>query len=75
MRSHWRGLTPPYGTIIADPPWRYRKSKQAEGTVHSRQFVSDIYDTLSMQEVAALPVGDLAADNAHLYLWVTVPRP
>lgn len=70
----WAGLSGPYGTIVADPPWRYRKSKQPKDTVHSRTFVSDLYDTLSMREVAALPVEELAAPDAHLYLWVTVPR-
>jgi len=74
MTLAWKGLSPPYGTIVADPPWRYRTSKQEEGVVHSRTLVSDLYDTLSMRELAALPVADLAAPDAHLYLWVTVPR-
>ena len=74
MTSVWKGLSPPYGTIVADPPWRYRKSPQAEGTVHARKLVSDIYRTMSMTELAALPVAELAAPDAHLYLWVTVPR-
>lgn len=74
MKSPWTDLTPPYGTIVADPPWRYRKSKQQKGTVHSRTLVSDLYDTLSMRELAELPVAELAAPNAHIYLWVTVPR-
>lgn len=72
--SFWKNLSPPYGTIVADPPWRYRKSKQKEGTVHARILVSDLYETLSMQELAGLPVESLAAKNAHLFLWVTVPR-
>jgi len=74
MNSLWRNLSPPYGTIVADPPWRYRKSPQAEGTTHARTLVSDLYDTMSMRQLAALPVQELAATNAHLYLWVTVPR-
>lgn len=60
-----------YATIVADPPWRYQKdtsmgvkSGGAEGQ----------YPTLSMREIAALPVKPLAAQDAHLYLWVTVPR-
>ena len=32
------------------------------------------YQTLSMREIAALPVRNLADENAHLFLWVTVPR-
>ncbi len=74
MKSKWNGLKPPYGTIVADPPWAYRKSKQADGVTHSRKMVSDLYDTLTMRQIAALPVGELAADDAHLYMWVTVPR-
>lgn len=74
MKSKWNGLKPPYGTIVADPPWAYRKSKQAVGVTHSRQMVSDLYDTMTMRQIAALPVGDLAAADAHLYMWVTVPR-
>lgn len=29
------------------------------------------YSTLTLDEIAALPVSDIAARNAHLYLWVT----
>lgn len=74
MNAMWADLTPPYGTIVADPPWRYRKSQQQKHTVHSRMLVSDLYETLSMRELATLPVVELAAPNAHIYLWVTVPR-
>lgn len=59
---------------MADPPWRYRKSPQDRGTVHARTLVSDLYETMSMRDLAAMPVSDLAARDAHLYLWVTVPR-
>ena len=74
MNTLWRNLTPPYGTILADPPWRYRKSAQEKGTVHARTLVSDLYDTMSMRQLAELPVAELAAKDAHLYMWVTVPR-
>jgi len=29
------------------------------------------YPTMSVDEIAALPVGDLAADRCHVYLWTT----
>jgi N6-adenosine-specific RNA methylase IME4 len=29
------------------------------------------YGTMTLEEIAALPVGDLAAESAHLYLWTT----
>src|SRR5580765_7944962 len=67
----WEGLNPPYRTIVADPPWRYQKdttngAKPGAAEAH--------YSTLGMRDIAALPVADLAAPDAHLYLWVTVPR-
>lgn len=67
----WDGLTPPYRTIVADPPWRYQKDTSM-GTKSGA--AEGIYSTLSMAEIAALPVGDLAEDDAHVYMWVTVPR-
>lgn len=54
-----------FGTIYADPPWAY--------TNHAtRANVRDAYaGTMSPEEVAAMPVADLAMDDAHLHLWVT----
>lgn len=54
-----------YRTIVADPPWRYQRSG-VQGAVP--------YGTLSESEIAGLPVQELAADDAHLYLWVTTPK-
>lgn len=59
-------LRAPYGTITADPPWRYNRSG-VQGAV-DRQF-----STMTAHDIAALPVEQLAADNAHLYLWTTNP--
>ena len=60
----WEGLSPPYGTIVADPPWRYMSAAtKADARKH--------YSTMSMDEIHAMPVADLAAPNAHLWLWCT----
>jgi N6-adenosine-specific RNA methylase IME4 len=54
-----------FGTIYADPPWQYRKSfGRASAAKHYK-------GTMSIDELCALPVGELAADNAHLHLWTT----
>lgn len=53
-----------YGTIYADPPWPY-------GNQSTRAATSNHYDTLGVDEIAALPIADLAADSAHLHLWTT----
>ena len=55
-------LTPPYSTIVADPPWRY-------GGLGRRSSARDLYSTLTIDDICALPVGDLAAPSAHLWLW------
>ncbi len=62
----WEGLTPPYRTIVVDPPWHY--DKRVTGFDRTEAFP---YSTLSVDEIAALPVLDLAAADAHLYLWTT----
>ena len=53
-----------FGTIYADPPWRY----DSEG---SRGAASNHYATMTVEEIAAMPVGALAEENAHLHLWTT----
>lgn len=55
-----------FGTIYADPPWVYEN----RGT---RGAAQNHYEGLTLDELAALPVGDLAADDAHLHLWITSP--
>ena len=61
-----------YRTIVADPPWQYRKA--AEGGPHSRRWAEDVYPTMPMAEIINLPIREHAEDEAHLDLWVTNPR-
>lgn len=74
--NEWEGLTPPYRTIVADPPWEYTNARGTQ--TRSRRGRSAVtaegnYSTLRSNEVAALPIADIAADDAHLYLWTTNP--
>lgn len=69
-----------YRTIVADPPWPYRSGDiLTRGKVkpahvgRSSKMVEGQYATMTWEEIAALPIGDLAADSAHLYLWITNP--
>lgn len=68
-------LNPPYSTIVADPPWAYDGDGPTgiknDGTKAIGPGAAEHYSTLSWAEIAALPVSDLAATNAHLYLWTT----
>jgi N6-adenosine-specific RNA methylase IME4 len=65
-----------YRTIVADPPWRYQQSRivTTSKTARTLPDAERQYPTMSNEEIAALPVGMLAEDDAHLYLWVTNPR-
>ena len=53
-----------FGTVYADPPWPY-------GNTSTRAAAHRNYATLSLAELARLPVRQLAMPSAHLYLWVT----
>lgn len=55
-----------YGTIIADPPWRFHNRTGKVAPEHRRLRR---YATMSVEEIAALPVARLAAEKSHLYLW------
>lgn len=53
-----------FGTIYADPPWQY-------GNQSTRAATDNHYPTMTLEALAALPVDQLAADDAHLHLWTT----
>jgi N6-adenosine-specific RNA methylase IME4/ParB-like chromosome segregation protein Spo0J len=57
-----------YRVLYADPPWSYGNT-MPEGTTEQR----DHYPTMPLKDICALPVKDLALDNAVLFLWVTSP--
>lgn len=73
--SAWEGLTPPYATIVADPPWPYPEgwptfqAGKHGGDRPGRRKLP--YTAMQMNDLHPLPIGDLAAPNAHLYLWTT----
>lgn len=53
-----------FSTIYADPPWLY-------GNQGTRAATGNHYSGMTISEIAALPVSDLAEENAHLHLWTT----
>jgi N6-adenosine-specific RNA methylase IME4 len=62
----WTG-TNRFSTILADPPWRFQNSTGKVAPGHRRL---SRYDTMSFDEIASLPVAEIASQTAHLYLWV-----
>jgi N6-adenosine-specific RNA methylase IME4 len=59
-----------YGAIYADPPWHYRV--WAEGS--NKRLASAKYSVMDSAGIGALPVGDLAADDCVLFMWMTWPQ-
>ena len=57
-----------YRVIYADPPWAYgNKLADAYGAAENH------YPTMSIEELSALPVAEMTADHAVLFLWTTSP--
>lgn len=56
-----------YQTVLADPPWRFTNRTGKVAPEHKRL---SRYSTMTLEEICALPVVDVVAKNAHLYLWV-----
>jgi N6-adenosine-specific RNA methylase IME4 len=56
----------PFATVLADPPWRFMNSTGKVAPEHRRLRR---YSTMTLDEILALPVVELAAATAHLYLW------
>lgn len=56
-----------FQTVMADPPWRFQNRTGKVAPEHRRL---DRYSTMTLDDICALPVQDVVANNAHLYLWV-----
>ncbi len=64
-----------YGTIVADPPWHYEKFSTQSRTPGKWTGLDTPrplpYGAMSVEEIAALPVGEWAAADCRLFLWTT----
>lgn len=58
-----------YNIIYADPPWAY-KDKALSGN----RGAGCKYDVMDTKDICKLPVSDIAAENALLFMWVTMPK-
>ena len=59
-----------YSTIVADPPWHYAKvnpDKDREGYKGGGLP----YSTMTVEQVAALPIGSIAEPDCRVWLWIT----
>ena len=58
-----------YNIVYADPPWTYN-DKALSGS----RGAGCKYDLMTLDEICALPVGEITDDNCALFLWVTMPQ-
>ena len=56
-----------YRVIYADPPWKYDDERSGMGGA------IDQYDLMDLESIKALPVKDLAENDAVLFMWATAP--
>ena len=56
-----------YQIIYADPPWQYEQ-RSLKGAAEKH------YPTMSISDLCALPVADIAAADSALFLWATFPQ-
>lgn len=58
-----------YSIIYADPPWQYKVySKKGLG-----RSAESHYLTMELEDIQALPVGELADTDCILFMWTTIP--
>lgn len=57
-----------YRVIYADPPWKYNDTRGDDP-----RWGAMTYPTMATPEIAKMPVGRLAAPDATLFLWATMP--
>lgn len=57
-----------FACILADPPWAFRTFSGENMTPH--RCAEDHYSTMDLAALKALPVGDVAAPDCALFMWV-----
>ena len=65
-------MTQQYGAILIDPPWSF-DSYTRKGIVPARG--AQPYPTMTLGEIAGLPVPALAAKNCALFMWKSASLP
>lgn len=56
-----------YAAIYADPPWRFQNRMGKVAPEHRRL---SRYRTMTLADIEEMPVNQITAEKAHLYLWV-----
>ena len=59
----------PFDVILADPPWHFASNSAARPGHNVRRH----YPTMRLPEICAMPVPQVSARDALLFLWATAP--
>lgn len=65
-----------YRTIVADPPWDITRPSNyswRKGNASGKRMELP-YATMTTPEISALPVHEMSASDAHLYIWTVNAR-
>ena len=61
-----------WAVLMADPAWNFR-SWVANANPESNRSAERHYRTMKLDEIKAMPIREIAAKDAHLFLWTTGP--
>jgi N6-adenosine-specific RNA methylase IME4 len=66
-----------YGAVLADPPWQFNSlwggRPKKIGDNYPSRAIDSHYDTMTIDDICALPVSDLAASDCVLFMWTCWP--
>lgn len=66
-----------YGAIYADPPWRFEtyneKGRGRSPDWKTAKGMPMHYSTMPLDDICALPVSEIAADDSVLFMWICWP--
>ena len=62
-----------YQIIYADPPWQYNDRMKMKGIHGEIRGAESFYNTMSLENIRALPIERISANNAILFMWITMP--
>lgn len=66
-----------YKAIVADPPWQFNSlwggRPKKTGAGYASRAIDAHYDTMTIEEICALQVAELADDDCVLFMWTCWP--
>lgn len=57
-----------YPVLYVDPPWRYEHAESVSREIENQ------YPTMSLDEIKAMPVQDIAFEDCIMFMWATSPK-